>query len=48
LRDGETIRQISARLKIPRSTLADALSGKGHYEKALPGVVKATVAGSSG
>lgn len=28
---GHTIRNISARLKIPRATLAAALAGKGHY-----------------
>lgn len=34
---GKTIRQISASLKIPRSTLARALSQKGHYSR--PAVV---------
>lgn len=32
-RDGWTIRQISAALKIPRSTLARAVSRKGHYSR---------------
>lgn len=31
--DGATIREISAALKIPKSTLSDALSEKGHYAK---------------
>jgi len=33
---GHTIRNISARLKIPRATLANALAGKGHYAKPEP------------
>lgn len=32
-RDGWTIRQISAALKIPRSTIARAVSRKGHYSR---------------
>lgn len=30
-RRGESLRDIAAALKVPRSTLADALAGKGHY-----------------
>lgn len=30
---GLTIREIAARLKVPRSTLSDALSEKGHYAR---------------
>lgn len=38
--ESKTIRQISAALKIPRSTIADALSEKGHYAKGRPGLAK--------
>jgi DNA invertase Pin-like site-specific DNA recombinase len=40
LRKTKTIREVSAALKIPRSTLAGALSGKGHYAPKLPGLAK--------
>lgn len=43
--DGKTIRQISAALKVPRSTLARALSQKGHYSPKGPGPKKTKVAG---
>jgi DNA invertase Pin-like site-specific DNA recombinase len=33
-RAGDTLRSIAVALKIPRSTLADALAGKGHYSSA--------------
>jgi DNA invertase Pin-like site-specific DNA recombinase len=43
--DGKTIRQISAALKVPRSTLARALSQKGHYSPKGPGPKKTRLAG---
>lgn len=30
-KEGKTIREVSIALKIPRATISDALSGKGHY-----------------
>jgi DNA invertase Pin-like site-specific DNA recombinase len=44
-KDGKTIRQVSAALKVPRSTLARALSQKGHYSPKGPGPKKTRVAG---
>jgi DNA invertase Pin-like site-specific DNA recombinase len=41
---GRSIRAISAALKIPRSTIFDVLSGKGHYKPKLAGAEKRTVA----
>ena len=32
-RRGDSVRAIAAALKVPRSTLADALAGKGHYAR---------------
>lgn len=32
-RRGDSVRTIAAALKVPRSTLADALAGKGHYAR---------------
>jgi DNA invertase Pin-like site-specific DNA recombinase len=32
-RPGYSIRKIAAALKVPRSTLADALAGRGHYQR---------------
>lgn len=34
LRDTHSLRELAAALRVPRSTLADALAGKGHYQKA--------------
>jgi DNA invertase Pin-like site-specific DNA recombinase len=31
LRRSSTLREVAIALKVPRSTLADALAGKGHY-----------------
>lgn len=46
LRDsGKTLRQISAALKVPRSTLSRALSQKGHYSRVGPGPKKSKLAG---
>ena len=42
--DGKTIREISAALKVPRSTLARALSQKGHYSPKGPGPKKTGLA----
>jgi DNA invertase Pin-like site-specific DNA recombinase len=39
-KQGLTLREIAARLKIPRSTLSDALSGKGHYATLSSGAKK--------
>lgn len=33
LRDTHSLRELAALLKVPRSTLADALGGKGHYAR---------------
>jgi len=41
-RDDKTVRQISAALKIPRATLSDALSEKGHYRPKHPGLAKSS------
>lgn len=41
---GSTIREISAALKIPKSTVALAASKKGHYAEGRPGLVKSSVA----
>jgi DNA invertase Pin-like site-specific DNA recombinase len=42
-RDGWTIRQISAALKIPRSTIARAVSRKGHYSRRVGDPAKSAV-----
>lgn len=44
----KSIREISAALKIPRSTIADALSEKGHYKDRHPGIAKTRIARRSG
>lgn len=41
---GRTIREVSAALKIPRSTLQGALAGNGHYERKRGGRAKPFVA----
>lgn len=40
LRDKYSLRELAALLKVPRSTLADALAGKGHYAKTALRLVK--------
>lgn len=42
MRATKTIRQVSAALKIPRATLAGALSEKGHYAPKRPGLAKSS------